>query len=129
MDILFFFSILLMISRPHSIVPAYMTYVISLIAILLTPRLDEIIVSHIHVSGTTRQYLALMRLLSANLFFNHIMGTLYMGVVLLNPQKNWMIAYGIADNSWASKYNYSLYFAISVTTTAVLGDVRPANNV
>ena len=52
-----------------------------------------------------------------------------MGIVLLRPQKNWMIAYGIADNSWASKYNYSLYFAISVTTTAVLGDVRPANNI
>ena len=40
-----------------------------------------------------------------------------------------MIAYGIADNSWASKYNYSLYFAVSVTTTAVLGDVRPVSNI
>lgn len=41
---------------------------------------------------------------------------------------NWMIAYGIQNNSWLSKYNYSFYFAVSVTTTAVLGDVRPANN-
>ena len=86
MDILFFMSIMLLITRPHSIVPAYMTYVISLIAILLTPRIDEIIVSYIHVSGETRQYLALMRLLLAELFFNHIMGTLYMGVIFLdNP--------------------------------------------
>ena len=70
-----------------------------------------------------------MRLLLVQLFFNHIMGTLYMGVVLLRPYNNWMITYGIIDNSWASKYNYSVYFAVSVTTMAVLGDVRPVNNI
>ena len=128
MDIFFVCSLVLLITRPYSVFPAYMTYVISLIVILICPRLDEIIVSHLHVSGETRQYLALLRLLSANLFFNHIMGTLYMAVVLVNPDHNWMIGYGIAYNSWASKYNYSVYFAISVTTTAVLGDVRPTNN-
>ena len=128
MDILFLCSIVLMISRPYSIFPAYMTYAISLIAILLTPRLDEIIIAHIHVSNTTRQYLALTRLLLANLFFNHIMGTLYMSIALTDPGQNWMIKYGINNNVWPSKYVYSFYFAVSVTTTAVLGDVSPANN-
>ena len=69
-----------------------------------------------------------MRLLSANLFFNHIMGTLYMAIADTDSKINWMIAYGIEHNYWLSKYNYSFYFAVSVTTTAVLGDVRPANN-
>jgi hypothetical protein len=127
-DILFFLSVLLMITRPYNIYPAYCTYVISLIVILLTPRIDEIIVSHIQVNNSTRQYLALMRLLMANFFFNHIMGTTYMAIAITDNHMNWMIAYGIENNYWLSKYNYSFYFAVSVTTTAVLGDVRPANN-
>ena len=128
MALLFFLALLLMLSRPYSVAPAFAMYVISLIVILITPRIDDIITSYIHVSPTTRQYLALVRLLLANLFFNHIMGTTYMAIADTSPYKNWMIAYGIQNNSWASKYNYSFYFAVSVTSTAVLGDVRPANN-
>ena len=84
-----------MISRPYAIEPAFATYVISLIVILLNPRIDEIIITYVHVGSTTRQYLALMRLLSANLFFNHIMGTLYMAIADTDSKTNWMIAYGI----------------------------------
>ena len=39
-DTLFFCSIMFMITRPYSIIPAYTTYVISLIVIILTPKLD-----------------------------------------------------------------------------------------
>ena len=45
-----------------------------------------------------------------------------------SPNNNWMTKYGIANNYWLSKYGYSLYFAVSITTTAALGDVSPANN-
>lgn len=128
MDFLLFISIMLMISRPFAIVPVYLTYITSLIVIIITPRIDEIIISYIHVSGTTRQYLALMRLLLCNLFFNHFMGTLYMASADTTPTHNWMIKYGIQHNYWLSKYVYSFYFATSITSTAALGDVTPSNN-
>ena len=85
MDFLLFISIMLMISRPFAIVPVYLTYITSLIVIIITPRIDEIIISYIHVSGTTKQYLALMKLLLCNLFFNHFMKTLYMASADTTP--------------------------------------------
>ena len=128
LDLIFFFSIMGLIMFPFSAIPAFFTYVTSLIVILYAPRLDELIISHIHVSNSTRQWLALIRLLSANLFFNHIMGSFYMAIADTDWNHNWMTIYGIWDNYWLSKYNFSFYFATSVTTTAVLGDVRPSNN-
>ena len=52
-----------------------------------------------------------------------------MGVVLFNIYHNWMATYGITNNIWSSKYNYSFYFAVSVTTTTVPGDIGPENNI
>ena len=46
-DTLLLFSTISMVYWPYSIVPPYFTYVISLIVILLSPRIDEIIVSHL----------------------------------------------------------------------------------
>ena len=51
-----------------------------------------------------------------------------MAIAITKPYQNWMITYGIGNAYWLSQYNYSVYFAVSATTTAVFGDVKPSNN-
>lgn len=41
---------------------------------------------------------------------------------------NWLIAYGIQDESWYVKYITSIYWAITTMITVGYGDVKPINS-
>lgn len=46
---------------------------------------------------------------------------------LYRPYDNWLTRINIANNSWAIKYLYSLYWACTTIVTVGFGDITPTN--
>lgn len=79
------------------------------------------------VTNTMRQYLALIRLLMANLFVAHLIGTIFLAVADSEEGYNWMVKYGINDSPWQEKYIYSIYWAVTIMSTCGFGDIVVTN--
>lgn len=99
----------------------------SLINMIALERTHEIIDLIFIDNNTKKQYLALLKLLLANFFFSHMVGTLMLGFSFINTGSNWMDKYGIADESWFNKYVFSVYWAATITFTVGFGDVTVSN--
>ncbi len=127
-DLLSVVSIVLLIRRKSEVFPGVFAFFIGLIKISLRDRIDEIISSHLTIGNTKRQYLALVRIFLVNFFLAHLISSLFLSLVLLYPDNNWMIKYGINNNGWFDQYVYSVFWGVTILTTVGFGDITVANN-
>lgn len=75
--------------------PAFLAYFSSMIKLSFIERIDSQISTHMAVSHSMRQYLALVRLLTANLFYANFVGTIFLAVAQFSEGDNWMTKFGI----------------------------------
>lgn len=95
LDSAYLIAILLLIQRNFELYPSILAYVASLIRLSLVDRIDELICNHLMIGNAKRQYLALVRLLLANLFLAHLIGTIFLAMANFSPEHNWMLSYSI----------------------------------
>ncbi len=46
-----------------------------------------------------------------------------------SPESNWLTRLELQDNSWDTKYIYTLYFACTTMFTVGYGDILPTNKI
>ena len=103
-------------------------YVASLARLSGVLRIDNLISEYLTLSNTKRNLMALLRLLFTNFFMAHFVATLFLGAALLQPHHNWMHKYNHIDQlPWQSQYIYSIYWAVTISTTVGFGDIVVSN--
>ena len=50
-----------------------------------------------------------------------------MGIAEIQAGHNWMHKYGIEEATWQKQYIYSVYWAVTITTTVGFGDIVVSN--
>lgn len=121
-------GIILLVRHNLEVFPAILTYMVSLLRLSLVERIDEMICHNLMMGNAKRQYLALVRLILANLFLAHLIGTIFLAMANFSPDDNWILKYSIEDYPWLTQYFYSIYWAVTIISTCGFGDIVVSNS-
>jgi hypothetical protein len=123
LDTLILISAIILIAFSQSPFSGLFVYVATIMNFTYIERMEEAIDIMVFNKNTKKQIFALFKLLLANIFLAHFIGTMLVGLTLIETTPNWIDKFKISQSPWWVKYFYSVYWSSSIIVGGAFGDI------